>query len=372
MGKGAGKGAGKGGEGEQKPAVEPPTVARAAPSFKAKSTSPARLPFAAEVDQAWEACGLGKAQAAVGAALWLQRKEDVRTVALVCVFYALQIGRWRASDERIAQVDAALLGLGDELWIALICAFSFIGATLTHNCIHVAMFRRVRGDTLNKLWNIVLTNTYGWPVSTLIPGHNLSHHKHTQGPKDVMRTTKMRYNWNLLNLLTFVVQIIVDINKYDAAYFEDQKKQGRPIYKQLLLECFFFWPLQAALLLLNWRRYLLLVLGPQMLGKWGIITINLLQHDGCIQPEDPVCTPNDTCLPRPRLRPRIRTTPAAAVAAAPCLRLGSICRRAASTTSPGTSRARRSITSRATTDTTRSITYTLVRKSLPCVLNTRG
>ena len=256
-----------------------------------------RLPGAEAVDGAWNALGLDKVHEVVGNSLRLKHKEDTRTLVLVGIFYALQVSRWRASEERVAQIDAALFGFGDDLWLAMICMFSFIGATLTHNCIHVPIFRRVCvRDWLNKWFQIVLSNTYGWPVSTLIPGHNLSHHKFTQGPKDVMRTTKMRYEWNLINLLLFVVHIIIDINKYDAAYFEDQKRLGRPIHKQLLLECFFFWPVQAALLLLNWQKYLLLVLAPQMLGKWGIITINLLQHDGCIEPDDDEVLPDGTHL----------------------------------------------------------------------------
>ena len=102
-----------------------------------------------------------------------------------------------------------------------------------------------------------------------------------------MRTTKMRYGWNLANLALFVVQIVADINKYDAAYFEDQKRLGRPIYYQLLLECAVFWPLQVVLAVLDWRKYLLLVFIPGLVGKWSIITVNLLQHDGCLEPDEP-------------------------------------------------------------------------------------
>jgi len=229
---------------------------------------------------------LGQGMSQLGAGLALRHHEDLRTLCIVATFYTLQVARWRASDATVDRVDAAACGLGDEIWIAMICVFGFFGATITHNCIHVPIFKRVRGDALNKVWHIVLSNTYGWPVSTLIPGHNLSHHKHTQSPKDVMRTTKMRYEWNLLNLTLFVLRIIVDINKHDAAYFEDQQRLGRPIYKQLLLECAFFWPVQVLLCFMNWRRYLLCVMIPGLFGKWSIISVNLLQHDGCLNPDE--------------------------------------------------------------------------------------
>jgi len=136
------------------------------------------------------------------------------------------------------------------------------------------------------LWQVILTNTYGHPVTTLVPGHNLSHHKYTQAPKDVMRTTKMRYDYNFLNLACFVLSVVKSINKFDATYFEEQRKRGRPIYTQVVVESCLFYPFQALWCYLNWRKYICIILIPQLLAKWGLITMNLLQHDGCIEQGD--------------------------------------------------------------------------------------
>ena len=38
-------------------------------------------------------------------------------------------------------------------------------------------------------------------ATSYIPGHNLSHHKYLQTRKDIMRTSKMKYRWQSLNLL---------------------------------------------------------------------------------------------------------------------------------------------------------------------------
>ena len=213
-------------------------------------------------------------------------------------YHLLVVARWQQSDDFAAQNPVL-----SYLWFAAIASFSFIGATITHNwytcvssaiifstmttlflSVHVPVFKKVCGShALNNFFQVVLTNTYGHPVSTLIPGHNLSHHKHTQGPKDVMRTTRMRFDWNFLNLMTFVVSIVAAINKFDSAYFEDQKKKGRPIYQQVVLESCCFYPIQALLLYLNWHKFIFIILFPQLFAKWGIITMNLLQHDGCIE-----------------------------------------------------------------------------------------
>ena len=125
--------------------------------------------------------------------LGLRYRDDLRTLGLIAAYFVLSITRWNQ-----ATGFAATHPTYNRLWIACIAFFSFVGATITHNCVHVPMFKKTRnGDWLNKAWNCVLTNTYGHPVSTLIPGHNLSHHKHTQGPKDVMRTTKVVFGWSI-------------------------------------------------------------------------------------------------------------------------------------------------------------------------------
>ena len=50
-----------------------------------------------------------------------------------------------------------------------------------------------------------------------------------------------------------------------------------------MVESFCFYPIQAALLYMNWHKFLFVLLFPQLFAKWGIITMNLLQHDGCIE-----------------------------------------------------------------------------------------
>ena len=109
--------------------------------------------------------------------------------------------------------------------------WSFIGATVVHNTMHCRMFKE---RWANKLWQLLLTLTYGHPVSSYVPGHNLrymqpcsthtmwvllsmvclgmlmtspvcSHHMHTQLEDDLMRTSKVRFRWHFLNGLLFQV-----------------------------------------------------------------------------------------------------------------------------------------------------------------------
>jgi fatty acid desaturase len=49
----------------------------------------------------------------------------------------------------------------------------------------------------------------------------------------------------------------------------------------MIFEAAVFLGTMAALVLLDWQKFLLYVLVPHQYAAWGIITMNFLQHDGC-------------------------------------------------------------------------------------------
>jgi fatty acid desaturase len=118
----------------------------------------------------------------------LRYRADLRTIAFMATYFGLtallftQHGREGGGLPLLAIVPL----------FVLTCWFSFFGAVATHNTVHCPVFKQ---RWLNRIFQIGLTLTYGHPVSAFVPGHNLSHHKHTQTPRDVMRTTKVRYRW---------------------------------------------------------------------------------------------------------------------------------------------------------------------------------
>ena len=128
---------------------------------------------------------------------------------------------------------------------------------------------------------MVLTLTYGHPVSSFVPGHNLSHHVHTQTRKNVMRTTKMRFRWNLLNGLFFMFRMTPDIMRADTKYMLAMKERKPAWYHQMLLEFAVLYAIYAALIVVDWKAWLIFVFLPHKYAAWGIITFNLIQHDGC-------------------------------------------------------------------------------------------
>lgn len=199
----------------------------------------------------------------------LRYLADIRSLAFVTVYFALVTYQWLAvpEDWRLAV----------PLFLAT-CVFSFFGAVITHNTIHCPVFvsRKV-----NRMFQVVLSLTYGSAVSAFVPGHNLSHHKHTQTAKDVMRTTKVRHQWNLLNMIEFGPKVAVAIMKNDVAYVSAMKGRHRAWFLQYQLETATVVIVTVALFVLDWQKALFYWLIPHLFAAWGIISMNYLQHDGC-------------------------------------------------------------------------------------------
>lgn len=205
----------------------------------------------------------------------LRYSADLRTLAFVGAYFALV---------SVAFVPDLPLFVGIPLFVTL-CLLSFFCAVITHNTIHSPVFKK---RSLNRVFQTVLSLTYGHPVSAFVPGHNLSHHKYLQTPKDRMRTDKMRFRWNLLNQLFFNVLVGGAIFKDNAEYVSLMKTRRPAWYRQFMLELglyvvFLITTLGLSFALDGWIpwRFVVFVVIPHQYAVWGIAGINFVQHDGC-------------------------------------------------------------------------------------------
>ena len=199
----------------------------------------------------------------------LRYSADKRTLAFITLYFTLTALAWVFLPSSPIAIAAVVLVLATSSWQC---------AVITHNTVHCPMFHSRR---LNRLMQVVLTQTYGHPVSTFVPGHNLSHHKFVETEKDVMRTTKMRSNWNIINVLLFFPTVVPAILKNDAIFAKGMKSKKPEWHKQLMLEAAVLALISVALLVADPFKFLAVWLVPHMIASWGIITVNYLQHDGC-------------------------------------------------------------------------------------------
>jgi len=162
--------------------------------------------------------------------------------------------------------------------VGVLCYYSFAGAVITHNSMHVRCFENTLCEVI---WCHLLSLSYGHPVSTFVPGHNIGHHRYTQTTNDPMRTSKVRFRWHLLNLLLFQPSVAWDVLVLDTRYMCVMRTQSDPFFARCCQQWFVLGGVQVVLLYWSWQRFLLYVWLPHACAQWAIVTMNMLQHDGC-------------------------------------------------------------------------------------------
>ncbi|MFM2305778.1 MAG: hypothetical protein RLZZ367_447 [Bacteroidota bacterium] len=200
----------------------------------------------------------------------LRYTADVRTLLNVALYFAVAITPW------ILWPD--MDGWQITFWVVVNCLMSFICAVIVHNTIHVPIFKK---RWMNKVFQVVLSFTYGHSTSAYVPGHNFSHHKYTQTPKDAIRTSKARFKWNILNQLFFFFIMSGDILKGEIRFARKMYTERPDWFRQYALEMVLVIGCKVALAFINWKCFLLFVAIPHQYAAWGIVGTNYFQHDGC-------------------------------------------------------------------------------------------
>ena len=199
----------------------------------------------------------------------LKYSADRRTLTVVAIYFATIVLAWNYFP------DAWYLRV---LCVVLICTLSFMCAVITHNTIHSPIFKE---RIWNKVFQVVLSFTYGHSVSAYVPGHNFSHHQYTQTPKDRIRTDKMRFKWNLLNQLFFFFRMVPGIIRDENVFAKKMLKENPRWFVQYALELAVVMGVKLTLLFIDWEKALLIIFLPHAYAAWGIVGTNYWQHDGC-------------------------------------------------------------------------------------------
>mmetsp|Transcript_38218 Transcript_38218/g.94610 ORF Transcript_38218/g.94610 Transcript_38218/m.94610 type:complete len:316 (-) Transcript_38218:163-1110(-) len=205
----------------------------------------------------------------------LRYSADVRTLCFCAAYYLATASAWAWTVEGVL----GLRGLLASIYLTLA---AFQGCIAVHNSAHCPPFA---SPVLNACWFMLISLWNGASATAYIPGHNLGHHRHLQTRSDAIRTSKVNSGSQLWNLLSYFPRVYPSIYKNDMSYFEAQRKLGRPIYAQFQRESLAIVCAYVSLALFGPLRFLALVLIPQVIAKAAIVTLNLLQHDGC-DPQD--------------------------------------------------------------------------------------
>jgi fatty acid desaturase len=159
----------------------------------------------------------------------------------------------------------------------LACAFSFYVMTVNHNAMHSGLFE---SRSVNRAFRLVLSFCGLFPASSVIPAHNLVHHLFDDdGQPDWAAPHRVRFSWNLLNLLHFPnvagPVTFAGVNAW-------ARVAGRGDYRrQSAMESVFAFGLTGLLLVLDFWNGLFFVVLPQLFGARWFLRVNIVQHDGC-------------------------------------------------------------------------------------------
>ncbi len=197
--------------------------------------------------------------------LGVKHASDVRQLATVATYNALLAAMYFLPPCR------------NVLFLAAACAFSFLTAVVGHNTLHQGMFRSKRANTL---FRYLLSFGALFPISAVIPSHNLVHHHFDDdGQPDWAAPEHVRFEWNLLNLIHFP-------NVAGPLTFNGVQRWARvagrgEFRSQYMREQVFAFGLTGMLLCFDFWTALFFVVVPQLWGARWFLRINIIQHDGC-------------------------------------------------------------------------------------------
>ncbi|MCF8257158.1 MAG: fatty acid desaturase [Flavobacteriales bacterium] len=197
-------------------------------------------------------------------------RADVLTLLTVLGCAALMAASWWAIPQLTWPWVVAV--------VAVNCCYQFCVATIVHNTVHVPLFHSL---LLNRMFQMLLSGVHGHPVSGFVPGHNLSHHKHLQTPMDSARTTRARFRWNILNQAFFFFLLMFEIMAAEQRFVKKMRKVKPRWARQYAMEAFVVFGLKIALLIIDWKLAVLILIIPNFYATWGIFGTNYWQHDGC-------------------------------------------------------------------------------------------
>jgi fatty acid desaturase len=195
----------------------------------------------------------------------LRRRADLRSVLFVLAVPAAMALEWSGAARHPALLAAAF-------------PLGFIACVINHNHQHCATFN---GRRLNRLYGCLVTLAIGQPAIAIVPMHNLNHHVHANGPRDFVRSSLATSRWNLANLVLFPFRAFAGFARAKGRVLRRWRESNPAAYRQLLLERGVLYPALALLLCLRPLETLLFVVAPWAFGQWGIIAVNLLQHQEC-------------------------------------------------------------------------------------------
>ncbi|HVU27014.1 MAG TPA: fatty acid desaturase [Verrucomicrobiae bacterium] len=162
--------------------------------------------------------------------------------------------------------------------LPMTCVLAFVACIIKHNHIHCRTFSN---HHWNRVFEYILGFCTGQSTAAIIPVHNERHHAQNHSDEDCVRSSLVNFRKNWLNLIAFPFVAIWNVYRVKSADMRRWREEKPELYFRARRERIVVLSFIAALLVLNWRATLLYSGMPWLFAQWGIVAINLLQHQDC-------------------------------------------------------------------------------------------
>lgn len=164
----------------------------------------------------------------------------------------------------------------------LLVLFLTVGTGVVH---HNHSHKRIwRYRWLNRLTDIWMTLLQGHPTFVFYPTHNANHHRYRHGERDIARTYRFttpgaRGDSNhLLGYLLHPLQAIMVLYPHIFFWLKNRFHRQRGVFWYCMAQYGAVLLLWTALAAIDAKKFLLLVLVPQLHGLHWLLATNYLQH----------------------------------------------------------------------------------------------
>ncbi len=192
----------------------------------------------------------------------LRHQADRRTLAYMALTTGLFFTQWQ-----MAEVSFPLYGVYLFLSVAV--------AIIAHNHNHLPVFRNASLNTFMDYW---LTVFYGFPAFGWIPTHNKNHHVLNNRAGDYTLTYRLTEKNNLFMLLAYPSVSSYHQQKPIRDHLAYLKANDRSKYLACILQYVVLAVWIAVAALIDWKKALIYVVGPQQLALFAVLAFNFVQH----------------------------------------------------------------------------------------------
>lgn len=196
----------------------------------------------------------------------LRNRRDWQSLAYILALPLLVAYLWR--HPYLSLLNGLLYG---------VLLFLTLGTgVIHHNHAHLRMWNK---RWLNRLTDFWLTLLQGHPAFVFYPAHNGNHHRYRHGPLDVARTYRFGGDTNhLLGYLLHPLQATVVLYPLIWRWLIRMQRRHAGVFNYFLRQYLAVGLLWILLGWLDWHKFLLLVLLPQLHGLHWLLATNYLQH----------------------------------------------------------------------------------------------